>query len=107
MTWSDQEEVLLQQHRKRGWVMRATFAAFVALAVAAYLLPGAASYVALAAALAALAGTILLGAVWRMNGSIADSYGQAARDARAERRHRLARRERAIRTGTWRPSGRG
>jgi uncharacterized membrane protein YqjE len=103
MMWSDHEEDLFQQKRRRSRVLGALFLIFVALAIVAMVLPGGSSYVALAASLAALAATALLGARWHLNGNAADAVGSVARERRAERRHRLARRQEAIREGTWRP----
>ncbi|HEY7143233.1 MAG TPA: hypothetical protein VH637_03230 [Streptosporangiaceae bacterium] len=103
--WSDNEERLYQQRRRRILVLRVLFLAFAGLVAAAVIVGGGASYALIAAAIAALAATALTGARWQLNGNVADSFGPAARGRRADRKHQRARREQAIRNGTWRPPG--
>jgi hypothetical protein len=105
LSWSDHEEELFQQDRRRRHTLGALFAAFLILAAVALTIHGAGSGVAFAAALAALGGAALLGARWRLNGSVADAFGQVARERRAERKHRLYRRRQAIVRGAWQPPG--
>ena len=105
MSWSDHEEKLFQQDRRRRRALGALFAAFLVLGSVALAIPGAGSGVAFAAALAALGGTAALGARWHLNGNVANAFGQVARERRADRKHRLDRRQQAIVRGTWRPPG--
>lgn len=103
MSWSDHEEELWQQDHRRGRLLQALFGAFVALLVVAMTVHHAAGEAALVLSLAALAGAALLGGRWHMNGNTADAFGRAARQRKADRRHKRARREQAIREGTWSP----
>lgn len=105
MIWSDHEEELFQQDRRRRRVLGVLFMAFLVLGGVALVIHGAGFDVAFAAALAALGATALLGARWHLNGNAADAFGQAARERRTDRKHQLYRRRQAIAQGTWRPPG--
>jgi hypothetical protein len=104
--WSDREEERFQLERHRVRIMLATFWAFVVLLVVGLILGGALSTVLVICAFASLAATILLGARWNLNGSAGEAFGSSKRRARADREHRLARREQAIRDRSWQPPGR-
>jgi hypothetical protein len=101
--WSDREEEPFQQERGRVRIMLATFLAFPVLLVVGMVLGGTLSSVLVVCAFAALAATVVLGARWNLNGSAAENFGGAKRRARADRQHRLARREQAIHDGSWQP----
>ncbi len=98
--WSDHEEALLQQERKRGWVLLAGFAVFVALGVVAFVTGNAAAIV---LALVALAATALLDNRWNLDSNVTQAWGRERRERKAARRQRRQRREEAIRTGSWAP----
>jgi uncharacterized membrane protein len=103
--WSDHEEERFQLRNRRVRILRALFCGFVLLAAGALILRDAASVALFIAALVALGATALLGARWQLNGNTAATRRQRL-ERRAERQDLGARRERAIREGTWAPPGR-
>lgn len=111
MIWSDHEEALYQLRRRRQRVLQRLMLVILAHVVGALELQTYTrhhrvlhilSISALVASVVGLASVAVLGARWGMSSNAAESWS-AARQAGSGRRAYRARREQAIREGTWRP----
>jgi hypothetical protein len=111
MIWSDHEEELFQLRRHRTRVLNRLLLAalvFLAAAVALDLTGrhhrglGLVSGLVWAGFALAFGTTALLGTRWGMNSNTAERW-QVTRERRAARKAQAARREQAIKDGTWSP----